>query len=387
MEKPPLSEYRIVDLSSVLSGPYCTQLLADQGADVIKVEALEGDILRHTNPMQNGVSAGILLSNRNKRSLALDLKLEADKDLLNRLIATADVFVQNFRPGAIQRMGFGEDRVRAIREDIIYVSISGFGDSGPYSGKRVYDSIIQALSGLMDTHRQGDRPAGVNTYLPDKLTAVVAAQAITAALLGRERTGKGDHVKVSMLDATVSWLFVDLMIDQCFPGETQGAKVGGKAPLVVESSDGHLTLMIISDGEWDGFLKASGRLEISNDVRFRSLSDRMVNNADMVEIIRDTIKTGTTEEWITRLEAHHVPCAAVNCVDEVLSDPQIIHNQLIEEFEHPVAGLMRQPRPAAMFDVHKLNRRDPAPMLGEHNTEIVDELDGQRQDSAASSDS
>jgi len=371
----PLSKYRVVDLSSVLSGPYATQLLADQGADVIKVEASGGDILRHANPMQNGVSAGYLLSNRNKRSLLLDLKLDADKEILTRLIRTADVFVQNFRPGAIERMGFGEDKVRALKDDIVYVSISGWGQNGPYAGRRVYDSIIQALSGLMDAHRQGDRPAGVNTYLPDKLTAVTTAQAITAALLGRETTGKGDHVRVSMLDAMVSWLFVDLMIDQCFPAY-QGEKVGGQAPLVIASNDGYLVLMIITDIEWDGFVKAAGRSDLEDDVRFRSLSDRMVHKADMVEIISDAIKTGTTAEWIARLDAHHVPCAAVNCVDDVLSDPQVQHNQLIEEFNHPVAGLMIQPRPAAIFDVHKLTRRDPAPMLGEHNEEIIDELDG-----------
>ena len=187
----PLSPFRIVDLTSMVSGPYATQLLSDQGADVIKVETLSGDLMRHAGPARGGMIAAFMTNNRGKRSVALDLKQQQGMAALERLIETADVFVQNFRPGAAERMGLGEDRVRAFKPDIVYVSISGFGESGPYTHKRVYDPVIQALSGVMDMQGGREAPRFMKTILPDKLTAVTAAQAITAALPARERTGRG----------------------------------------------------------------------------------------------------------------------------------------------------------------------------------------------------
>ncbi|NJN52470.1 MAG: CoA transferase, partial [Gammaproteobacteria bacterium] len=209
----PLSGVRILDLTSMISGPVATQLLADQGADVIKIEPPGGDLVRNLGPSRGGLTATFVSSNRSKRSLALDLKSEAGVGVLERLIPTADVFVQNFRPGAIDRMGFGEARVRALRGDIIYVSISGFGETGPYAHKRVYDPVIQALSGLtaIQADRDTGRPRMVRTIIPDKTTAVTAAQAMTAALFARERHGKGQHVRLAMLDAMVAYLWPEGM--------------------------------------------------------------------------------------------------------------------------------------------------------------------------------
>ena len=221
----PLSPCRIVDLTSMVSGPYATQLLGDQGADVIKVESLTGDLMRHAGPARGGMTAAFMTNNRGKRSVALDLKQQRGMGALERLIETADVFVQNFRPGAAERMGLGEDRVRALRPDIVYVSISGFGESGPYTHKRVYDPVIQALSGVMDMQGGREAPRFMKTILPDKLTAVTAAQAITAALLARERTGKGDHVRLAMLDVTVVWMWPDGFLNHTLIGDDVSAPI------------------------------------------------------------------------------------------------------------------------------------------------------------------
>ena len=370
----PLQKYRVIDLTAMISGPYGTQLLADQGADVIKVETETGDLMRHASPARNGMSAAFLLNNRNKRSVVLDLKSEDGKKALDRLIAEADVFVQNFRPDAIERMGFGEEYVRSICSDIIYVSISGFGESGPYRHKRVYDPIIQALSGLMYAQGFGETPRMMHTLVPDKLTAMTVAQAICAALLARETTGEGDHVRLSMLDATVAWNFPDLMLNQCLMGdETSEPITTGIDTTAFATQDGHLVFFIASDIEWQGFVAAADQPELALDERFKTLADRMQHLPEMYGIMRNTVATGTTQEWLDRLDEHEVPCAPVNSIEGLLKDPQLTHNQLIEEYEHPTAGRIRYARPAARFSVHRADDRNPAPELGEHNEEIISE--------------
>lgn len=373
----PLQKYRIVDLTAMVSGPLGTQLLADQGADVIKVETPSGDLMRHAAPARNGMSAAYLLTNRNKRSVVLDLKSAQGKETLDRLIATADVFVQNFRPGAIERMGFGEERVRQIRPDIVYVSISGFGEAGPYSAKRVYDPVIQALSGLMHAQGRGETPRMMSTILPDKLTAMMVAQSICAALLGRESTGEGDHVRLSMLDATVGWNFPDLLLRHCLLDEDEPVKpvTGGVDGTAFATLDGHVVVFVAADVEWQGFAKAAGRPELVEDSRFKTLGDRMAHMPEMYQVMRQTVADGTTRQWLDRLDENQVPCAAVNSIEDLLTDPQIAHNKLVEEFAHPQAGLIRHPRPAARFSVHRVDARNPAPTLGEHTAEILAELD------------
>ena len=205
----PLSGIRVLDLSRVLSGPLATTLLADQGAEVIKVEGFGGDVVRAMGG--GGLTAGFLAANRGKKSIAVDLHGEAGIDVIKRLAASVDVFVQNFRPGAAEGLGVGAETIQAINPRIVYCSISGFGEKGPYSHKRVYDPVIQSLSGLADLQAAdaNDRPRMVRTVIPDKTTGLTAAQAITAALLARERTGEGQHVKVAMLDVMVSYLWAE----------------------------------------------------------------------------------------------------------------------------------------------------------------------------------
>ena len=250
----PLQGYRIVDLTSMVSGPSATMLLADQGADVIKVENPQGgDHTRAAANRRGGFSASFLNNNRNKRSIVLDLKAPSGIEALKGLIATADVFIQNFRSGVIERMGFGEAAVRALRPDIVYVSISGFGEAGPFAQKPVYDPLIQALSGLASIQGGSDqaRPRLVRTIVPDKLTGVVAAQAITAALLARERTGEGQHVRLSMLDAVVAFLWGSDMGSQTFVGdELPQQEAASFIDLIYETADDYISAAVQTDREW-----------------------------------------------------------------------------------------------------------------------------------------
>lgn len=372
----PLEGVRVVDLTSMISGPVATQMLGDQGADVIKVEPLDGDLVRHMGPNRAGLTATFVSSNRSKRSIALDLKNRAGMAALERLITTADVFVQNFRPGAIERMGLGEAPVRKLKPDIVYVSISGFGESGPYAHKRVYDPVIQALSGLasIQADRDTGRPRMVRTIIPDKTTAVTAAQAITAALFARERTGKGQHVRLAMLDTMVAYLWPEGMTGLTFVGkEVKAARAQLAQDLIFETTDGYITAGAVSDAEWQGMCRALERTEWLADERFRTANSRVVNVVERLRMTAEVLRTRSSAEWLERLDREGVPCAPVLDRADVIGHEQIRVNELIEEFDHPVAGRMRQPRPAARFDATPAAIRRPAPMLGEHTREVLSE--------------
>ena len=249
----PLSGYRVVDLTAMISGPLATMILADQGADVIKVESPAGDHTRAVSSRRGGFSASFLNNNRNKRSIALNLKDPRGVDILKRLIEGADVFAQNFRSGVIERMGLGEAAVRAIAPTIVYVSISGFGERGPYANKPVFDPLVQALSGLTTVQAGSDevRPRLVRTILPDKLTGITAAQAITAALLARERTGEGQHVRLSMLDSIIAFLWSSDMSNQTFVGdEAAQEKAQSFIDLIYETQDGYISVAVQTDPQW-----------------------------------------------------------------------------------------------------------------------------------------
>ncbi|TNE36557.1 MAG: CoA transferase [Alphaproteobacteria bacterium] len=373
----PLEGFRVVDLTSMISGPVATQLLADQGADVVKVEPLTGDLVRYMGSGKDGRTGTFLSSNRNKRSLALDLKAEDGRKILSRLVSTADVFVQNFRPGTAERMGLGEAAVRAMRPDIIYVSISGFGETGPYSKKRVYDPLIQALSGLasIQADRETGRPKMIRTIIPDKLTAMTAAQAITAALLARARTGEGQHVKVSMLDAMISFLWPEGLVQLTFPGqETQVSRAQLAQDLVFETADGFMTVGAVSDSEWQGLCAALGQEQWLEDERFDTPHKRVVNADARLKLTQETLINRTTAEWLEVLDGHDVPCAPILDRAGLLSHPQVQANQAIEELEDPLVGPYRQPRPAARFSQAPYQPPDVAPRLGEQSEEILGEI-------------
>ena len=376
-QEGPLAGYRIVDLSRVLSGPAATMLLADQGADVIKIEPLDGDITRMMGVGCGGMTSGYLNINRGKRGMALDLHSPEGVEVVQRLLATADVFVQNFRPGAAEQLGFGLDAVRAIKPDIVYVSISGFGDVGPYAGKRVYDPVIQALSGLTDIQADSDtgRPRMVRTVSPDKTTALTAAQAITAALLARARHGRGSHVQLAMLDATIAYLWPEGMINYTHVEAQADRQIGQLAQdLVFKTTDGYITAGAMSDAEWRGMCAVLEQPAWIDDPRFRSTAARFIHARERIAATAAILDTRSSAEWLTALDQHGVPCAPVLSRAETIEHEQVIANDLIHEYEHPGLGRVRQPRPAARFEGVNFDRQPLAPRLGQHNAEVLTEL-------------
>ena len=374
----PLHGYRIVDLTSMISGPLATMILADQGADVIKVENPDGgDHTRAANNRREGFSASFLNNNRNKRSLALDLKDPAAKQALLRLAATADVFVQNFRPGVADRMGLGEDAVRAVKPDIVYVSISGFGEMGPYADKPTYDPLVQAMSGLATIQAGSDneRPRLVRTIIPDKMTAITASQAITAALLSRERTGQGQHIRLSMLEAVIAFLWASDMGSQTFVGgEFPQQEAASFIDLIYATETGHISAAVQSNKEWTALTRVLDKPEWLEDPRFKTPALRQKNINDRLTMTQEVLLTRPAEEWLDRLTAAGVPCAPVLTRTGMITDPQVQATGIVVETDHPIAGRLRQARPAARFSVTQATIRRGGAVLGEHTAEILAEI-------------
>ncbi len=373
----PLHGYRIIDLTSMISGPLATMLLADQGADVIKVEnPRDGDHTRASSNRNNGLSAAFLNNNRNKRSIAVDLKAEGGVDVVRQLASNADVFVQNFRPGVADRIGVGEDAIRAINPSIVYVSICGFGEEGPYASKPVYDPLIQALSGLASVQGGSDteRPKLVRTIVPDKLTGMTAAQAISAALLARARTGEGQHVKVSMLDSVMAFLWGSDMGSQTFVGaDIPQQEAASFIDLIYETADGFISVAVQQNREWEGLTRALEKPEWLEDERFKTPALRQKHIDVRLQMIQDALMTRPAAEWLERLETEDVPCAPVLTRTQTLSHPQIAATGVIIETEHEHAGQVRQTRPAAQFSETPPEIRRGGPLLGEHTAEVLRE--------------
>lgn len=373
----PLSGIRVLDLTVIMAGPIATMMLADQGADVIKIEPPQGDLLRKLGHQHRGMSGSFQSCNRSKRSLCVDIKSKAGLEVVRKLVATADVLVQNYRPGAIERMGLGEDAVRAIRPDIIFVSMSGFGESGPYAHQRVYDPVIQAISGLADIQRDREtgQPRMVRTVIADKTTALAAAQAISAALFARERTGKGQHIRLSMFDTMVAYLWPEASSSLSFVGNERDPAVGQMGrELVFATRDGHITAGAVSDAEWQGMCRAFGRADLLDDPRFATAAARSENMIARRQVMSAEIAKWDRDTILARLDAEGVPSTPVLARTEVIENAQAINNAIIETFGDPEIGPIRQPRPAARFSETPSRIRGAAPALGAHNGGILTEL-------------
>ena len=376
----PLKGVRVLDLTGVVSGPYATMFLADQGADVLKIEPIGGDITRRSRaPIDKAgeFSALFISSNRGKRSLSIDVKSEAGREVMAKLVAQSDVLVQNFRPGTTERLGLGPEELRKRYPRLIYVSISGVGDSGPYVKKRVYDPIVQALSGFADIQSQPvtNRPQMIRTIVCDKTTAVFTAQAVAAALYAREKTGQGDHIQVAMLDTMISYLWPEGMMQYTVVGaEATTMDPNDRPDLVFKTLDGYITCGTISDSEWQGFCKATGDPELAKDERFATPGGRFMNATARINKMQEYIGQRTTAEWLERLDAADVPCAPILRRGEIIHNEQVVARGLIQEFDQPSVGLVRQPKPAARFEVNEAVIGGPAPRVGEHSRAVLEEL-------------
>jgi crotonobetainyl-CoA:carnitine CoA-transferase CaiB-like acyl-CoA transferase len=371
----PLNGFRVLDTTSMISGPLGTMMLADQGADVVKIEKLEGG--DHTRAIANrrgDLSAGFLNNNRNKRSVALNLKHQDGVAALLKLAETSDVFVQNFRPGVAERMGIGEAAIRAVKPDIIYVSISGFGDKGPFLAKPVYDPLVQALSGLTTVQAGSDqeRPRLVRTILPDKLTGVMAAQAISAALIHRLQTGEGQHVTLSMLGCVVAFLWGSDMGSQTFVGaEIPQQDAASFLDLIYETQTGYISVAVQSDKEWHALTEALEKPDWRDDERFLTPALRHQNIDARLRLTQEVLQTKPAEHWLARLEREGVPCAPVLTRSEMVEHPQMQANAIIWESDHPQAGRLRQAAPPAQFSETPADIRFGAPTLGQHTGEVL----------------
>jgi crotonobetainyl-CoA:carnitine CoA-transferase CaiB-like acyl-CoA transferase len=374
----PLHGVRVIDLTSMVSGPATTMVLADQGADVIKVEnpVAGGDHTRVVSKSEGKLAASFLNNNRNKRSVTIDLKHPEGLPTLLRLIEGADVLVQNFRPGVAERIGVGEAAVRERAPQIIYASITGFGFTGPYAAKPVYDPLIQALSGLTTIQAGSDeeRPRLVRTILPDKLTGMVASQAITAALYAREKTGEGQAIHLSMLDSVVAFLWgsdmeSQTMVDKAIPQQRAQSFID----LIYETAEGYISVAVQQDKEWLALTRALNRPEWLEDERFKTATGRHQNINARLELTQEALREKTAAEWLVILEAEGVPCAPVLTRSAMIEHPQIQANGIIFEHAHEVAGNLRQARPAARFSKTDFELRQPGALLGEHTQDVLQE--------------
>lgn len=373
----PLDGVRVLDFSTMVSGPVAARMLADQGADVIKVESPKGDEMRKIGNQRNGLTAVFMSCNRGKRGICLDLKNEDARHALSELVKSVDVIIQNFRPGAMARIGFDEATVRAIKKDIIYVSISGFGEQGPYAHQRVYDPVIQALCGATDIQadRDSGRPKMFRIIIADKVTSLTAAQAVSSALYAREKTGKGDHIKLSMLDAMVSFFWPEGMSGITFVGdEIDVTKYQGTMDLIYETTNGYMTAGAVSDDEWRGMCTALNKTEWIEDERFNNTTVRFKNAELRKQMTAAEIVKWDRQEILERLDQQGVPSAPLLSRLDLLDDEQIAANGTIEIYEWEGHGQVRQARPAATFDVHPGSVDRAAPLMGEHNVEILQEI-------------
>ncbi|MGH7908074.1 MAG: CaiB/BaiF CoA transferase family protein [Candidatus Binataceae bacterium] len=371
----PLDGIRIIDVTHMLAGPMATMMLADQGADVIKIEPLETGDVGRLRGEPAGMAPGFVMINRNKRSVAINLKEPRGIELVYRLATTADMFVQNFRAGTAERLGLGELELRRLKKDLVYVSINGFGESGPYAHKRAYDPIIQALSGaaFIQRDRASERPHMVRIIISDKVTALTAAQAMTAALIAKIRTGQGQHVRLAMLDAVASFLWPEEMDNYAYPESRRFVKPTVR-DLVYETADGYITAAVVADREWRGLCRALEHPEWLEDSRFKTQADRLANADERFGLIGEALKTISSSDALARLEKEEIPCAPVLSSREMIDDAQVRHNELVVEYNHPFSGRTRQTRPAARFEKTPQEIWRPAPMLGEHTDEILSEL-------------
>jgi crotonobetainyl-CoA:carnitine CoA-transferase CaiB-like acyl-CoA transferase len=374
----PLEGVVVVDCSAYITGPLATMMLADQGAEVVKVEPPGiGDAMRYLGTARGGISTLFAGCNRGKRSLALDLRQERGRELLQRLVERADVFVQNFRPGVAKRMGIGEETLRGVCPRLVYVSVSAFGPEGPWAGKPAFDHVAQAASGIaaVQSDRESGEPRFVQNAIVDKVTALTASQAITAALLHRATTGVGQHLELSMLSAALHFIWPDGMARDTLLGE--GVEL--RPPLadayrMIPLKDGFIAMAAITQEQVHGLMRAVGRPEFIEDERFSTVNALLANLDVFRAEVAEAAAALTVAECVANFEREDVPCAPVVGTHELAEHPQVRAGGLVEEIEHPIMGRMRRPRPPVRFSHSPCVASRHAPALGEHSDEVLAEL-------------
>lgn len=386
----PLDGYKVVDLTQVVSGPLATMLMADQGAEVIKVEPLTGagDVSRVPAYTKGGIGSFFINNNRGKRGLGVDLASDAGRQIVLDLAAESDVFVENFRPGACARLGLGFEDVARVNPEIIYCSVSGFGPTGPYSDRPVLDPIIQGLAGVVSRQLNPEIPIPdlIRNLYADKATALTVAQAVTAALLVREKGGGGQLIDVPMIDACLYFFWPDGMMDKTLiDDDVSPGFLLSTVYSLTETADGRIVYFVVSDAQRHGLYEALGHPEWKSDPRFCDMA--AISNRENFEalgaLLGEAFRQVTSEEVLARLLECDVPAGQILDAEEVIVDPQVVHNGTLVEWQHPDAGTVRQPVPAARFSVTPARVATSAAHRGQHNDAILTELGRSESDIAA----
>ncbi|MFP6639346.1 MAG: CoA transferase [Myxococcota bacterium] len=368
----PCQGLHVLDFSTVVSGPICTQALGDLGADVIKVETLAGDMSRSTSgPFYNGLSGFFTQFNRNKRSIAVDLKSEAGCEVAKRLAARCDVLVENFRPGVMERLGIGWDALRAIHPGLVYVAISGFGPDGPYAPLPAYDHVVQGITGMMPVQGAGGPPQMFRSVVADKAAGLTALSAILAALLARERLdAPGQRIDVPMLDAYAAFMLGELMGPHSFPD--QDAVATPFDPFrVYPTADGHVVGMVVQDDQYQAVCQVLGRDDLLTEPRFADFAQRFQNYDQLAEVMMHAFRDFGTEDLVNRLRQAGAPFAPVNDFESFLRDEQVVHNDIVTEIDDPQARVRILRSPARFSETRAAAPRRP-PLLGENTDEILE---------------
>jgi crotonobetainyl-CoA:carnitine CoA-transferase CaiB-like acyl-CoA transferase len=374
----PLSGVKVLDLTRVLSGPFCTALLGDLGADILKVEAPEGDTVRNAGAIRDGLSWYFAQFNRNKRSIRLDLRKPKARAILARLIEQSDVLVENFRPGVLARMGFGEDRLKALRPSLVTCSINGFGSTGPYRDRPAFDFIAQAMSGFMSVNGGPDDPP-LRSGLPisDLVAGLYAALSITAAVLHARTTGQGQRAEVSLVNGLVSLL--SYIATNTFATGAPPPRSGNDHPIAAPyglfpTRDGQIALAPADDAFFQRLADALEEPGLKADPLYATQPARVANRARINAIVGGKLAANTTAHWVETLNAAGVPCGPVNSMAEVFQDPQILAQEMVIDVDHPGSGIVRMLGFPIKLSETPCRVRRPAPRLGEHSDEVLGEL-------------
>jgi formyl-CoA transferase len=378
----PLDGVRVVDLTQVMGGPFCTMQLGDLGADVIKVEPPTGDLSRSMGGdqlrMPGDDNAPFFALNRNKRSIVLDLTVERNREIVRALVATADVLVESFRPGVTKRLGVDYDSVAAINPRLVYASISGFGQTGPYANRPGFDLIAQGMSGVMSvTGEPNGPPVKSGVPIADMAVGLIATNGVLAALIARERTGRGQHIDTSLFESALAmsvWESTEYWATGQAP-HAMGSAHRLSAPYqAFRTGDGYITLAALTPLQWQRLCETLDRAALANDTRFATNAARMANKMALVREIEDALAGRTTGEWVDLMLAAGVPAGPIQDLAQVFADPHTRARHMVEEIDHPVAGMVRTLGfPLKMSETPLRVRRAP-PLLGEHTAEILREL-------------
>jgi crotonobetainyl-CoA:carnitine CoA-transferase CaiB-like acyl-CoA transferase len=374
-----LENIKVVDLTRTLAGPFCTMMLGDMGADVIKIEEPErGDETRSWTPFWNGESTQFVSFNRNKRSLTVNLREKEGIDLILALAQKADVMIESFRTGALDRMGLGYEAVKKVKPDIIYCSISGYGRTGPMSEKPGYDLLIQAYSGLMSLTGEPDgMPLRVGFSLVDLFTGMMAYGSIVTGLYHREKSGQGQQIEAALLDGQVATL--SYHATAYFATGVVPHRMGSGHPSLVPyqsfpAADGFFILGVANEGLWRRFCHAIERPDLMEDPRFKTNDDRVAHRAECVDTLSEIFRARTVAEWVDAISGAGVPCGPINRVSDVVADPQVLARNMIADVAHPNVPNLKVPNsPLKLAETPTAIRRPP-PLLGQHNEEVLTEL-------------